>query len=135
VHLTRPADAARLAAFQAAVVPLLALPLAILAAAAPTPPPEVLVATARVDRAPRQVVVRIVVSLPAKDALDRRYRTTLRYRCAGTWQVALRTDTGRASATLHWRYPARLAGRRCALEVRVAGPGGSAARSAGTVRL
>jgi hypothetical protein len=114
---------------------LLALPLALLAAAVPTTAPEVLLATARVERSPRQVVVRMVVSLPAKDALDRRYRTTLRYRCADTWQVALRTGAGRASTTLYWRYPARLTGRRCALGVRVAGPGGSASRAAGTVRL
>jgi hypothetical protein len=135
VHLTRPVVAAMRAAFQAAVVSSFALPLALLAAAAPGSAPEVLLATARVERAPRQVVVRTVVSLPASRALERRYRTTLRYRCGGTWQLALRTATGQASATLYWRYPARLAGRRCALEVRVAGPGGSAARSAGTVRL
>jgi hypothetical protein len=80
--------------------------------------------------------VRVVVSLPAQGALKPRYRTTLRYRCAsGPWQVALRTAAGRASATLRWRYPARLVGSRCALEVRVGGPAGTAARSAGSVRL
>jgi hypothetical protein len=118
------------------VVTSLALSLALLAAAAPGSTPEVLLASARVERAPREVVVRVVVSLPAEQALDRRYRTTLRYRCgAAAWQVALRTSAGRAPATLHWRYPARLMGRRCALEVRVAGPAGTAARSAGSVRL
>jgi hypothetical protein len=116
-------------------MPALALPLVLLAAIAPGQPPEVLMASAQVERSARRVVVRTVVSVPAEQAFDRGYRTTLRYRCGATWAVALRIGAARASTTLRWHYPARLAGRTCALQVRLAGRGGVTARSAGTVLL
>jgi hypothetical protein len=119
-------------------VALLAVPLALLAL---TPggstPPDILLATATVDRRARTVQVRAVVSTSAERALDRAHRTTLRYRCGSerTWLVAVRGPRAQAGTTLRWRYPARLAGRRCSLAVQVEGPEGSATETIGPFRL
>ncbi len=116
-------------------MPLLAVPLALFAAAT-AGPPEIMLATATVDRRARVIVVRTVVAAPAARALARRYRTTLRYRCGQTgWRVGQRSRPGAAADTLRWRYPARLTGRRCRLVLRVLGPEGTATRVLGTRRL
>jgi hypothetical protein len=126
------------AARDRSIVALLAVPLALLAL---TPggstPPDILLATATVDRRARTVQVRAVVSTSAERALDRAHRTTLRYRCGSerTWQLAVRGPRAEAGTTLRWRYGARLAGRRCSLAVQVEGPEGSATETIGPFRL
>ena len=81
--------------------------------------------------------VRAVVSTSAEHALDRAHRTTLRYRCGGerTWLVGVRGPRTQAAGIMRWRYPQRLAGRRCTLGLRVEGPDGSATATIGPVRL
>jgi hypothetical protein len=119
-------------------VAALAVPLALLAlASGGSTPPDILLATATVDRRARTVQVRAVLSTSAEHALDRAHRTTLRYRCgtAAAWQVAIRSARGQAATTVRWRYPERLAGRRCTLALRVDGPDGSATEPSGAVRL
>jgi hypothetical protein len=82
------------------------------------------------------VVVRSVVAAPARRALARRYRATLRYRCGRDgWRVGARTRPGTAADTVRWRSPRGLAGRRCSLVLRVQGPEGTATRPLGTRRL
>ncbi len=117
---------------------LLAVPLALLAlSSGGSTPPDILLATATVDRRARTVQVRAVVSTSAEHALDRAHRTTLRYRCGTerTWLVAVRGPRSQAGGTVRWRYPQRLAGRRCTLALRVDGPDGSATETIGPVRL
>lgn len=116
----------------------LAVPFALLAlASGGSTTPDILLATATVDRRARTVQVRAVVSTSAERALDRAHRTTLRYRCGAqrTWLVAVRGPRGQAAGTIRWQYPPRLAGRRCTLALRVDGPDGSATATIGAVRL
>ena len=83
-------------------------------------PVAVLAADVVVDRAAHVARASTVVVDDANQVLDRRYRTTLRYRCGARWLTARRISRGPASATITWRYPARLAGRRCSFRIVVA---------------
>jgi hypothetical protein len=59
-----------------------------------------------------------VVMDDANQILDRRYNTTLQYRCGGTkWLTAKRVVRGPASATITWRYSTRLARRKCSFRI------------------
>jgi hypothetical protein len=80
-------------------------------------PVAVLAADVVVDRRAHIARASTVVVDDANQVLDRSYRTTLRYRCGTTWLTAKRISRGPASATIAWRYPKRLAGRRCSFRI------------------
>jgi hypothetical protein len=91
-----------------------ALLLCVLAPAASAGRPvTVLAADVVVNRHTHVARASAIVADDANQVLDRRYRTTLRYRCGRTWVTAKRISRGPASATISWRYPRRLSGRRC----------------------
>ena len=96
--------------FLAAIVLSCALAPSALASGRPV---TVLTSDVVVDRHAHVARASAVVSDDATQLLDRRYRTTLRYRCGGSWRTAKRILRGPASATISWRYPKRLARRRC----------------------
>src|SRR5436305_12402427 len=94
----------------------------LLCALAPTAlagsPVTVLAAAVSVDRHAHVARASAIVADDANQVLDRSYRTTLRYRCgSGTWATAKRITRGPASATITWRYPRRLRGRRCEFRI------------------
>jgi hypothetical protein len=80
-------------------------------------PVAILAADIVVDRHAHMARASTIVVDDASQVLDRRYRTTLRYRCADRWLTARRIARGPASATITWRYPARLAGKRCSFRI------------------
>jgi hypothetical protein len=80
-------------------------------------PVAVLAADVVIDRHAHIARASTVVVDDASEVLDRSYRTTLRYRCGRTWLTAKRIARGPASATIAWRYPKRLAGRRCSFRI------------------
>ena len=82
-------------------------------------PVAVMAADVVVDRPAHVVTASTIVVDDASQVLDRRYRTTLRYRCGDRWLTARRIARGPASATITWRYPKRLAGKRCSFRVMV----------------
>jgi hypothetical protein len=85
-----------------------------LAPSALAAPVTVLTADVTVNRHTHVLRASAIVSDDAGQVLERRYRTTLRYRCgSGAWATAKRILRGPASATITWRYPRRLRGRRC----------------------
>jgi len=85
-----------------------------LAPSAVAAPVAVLTADVTVNRHTHVARASAIVSDDASQVLDRRYRTVLRYRCGrGSWLTAKRIARGPASATISWRYPRRLSGRRC----------------------
>src|SRR3954451_16586662 len=86
-------------------------------------PVAVMAADVVVNRHAHTVTASTIVIDDANQVLDRRYRTTLRYRCADRWLTARRIVRGPASATVTWRYPKRLAGKRCSFRIIVAGIG------------
>ena len=83
-------------------------------------PVAVMAANVAVDRHAHTVTASTIVVDDANQVLDRRYRTTLRYRCGDQWLTARRIARGPASATITWRYPKRLAGKRCSFRIIVA---------------
>ena len=100
----------------------------LLCALAPTAlagrPVTVLTADVAVNRHTHVARASAIVADDASQVLDRRYRTTLRYRCgSGSWATAKRITRGPASAIITWRYPRRLRGRRCDFRI---GSGGVA---------
>jgi len=89
--------------------------------AAASRPVTVLTADVVVNRHTHVVRASAIVADDASQVLDRRYRTVLRYRCGqGSWLTAKRIARGPASATINWRYPRRLSGRRCDFRIVVA---------------
>jgi hypothetical protein len=80
-------------------------------------PVSVLAADVVVDRQAHVATASTIVVDDASQVLDRKYRTTLRYRCGAQWLTARRIARGPASATITWRYPRRLAGRRCSFRI------------------
>jgi hypothetical protein len=80
-------------------------------------PVAILAADVVVDRHAHVARASTIVVDDATQVLDRRYRTTLRYRCGDQWLTARRIARGPASAAIRWRYPARLAGRRCSFQI------------------
>jgi hypothetical protein len=113
----------------------LALALTTLAAAAAPAaadrPPRFVAVDLRVDRAAHRVHLATIVEDDAGQVLQRRYRTTLRYRCGtGRWHVAARTPPAPASIALRWRYGRALGGRTCRFRATVARRGGGSASSA-----
>ena len=80
-------------------------------------PVSVMAADVLVDRHAHVVRASSIVVDDANQILDRRYRTTLRYRCGTQWLMARRVARGPASATITWRYPKRLAGRSCSFRI------------------
>ncbi len=113
--------------------PVIALVIALAGAASPAAaaPVRIVAVDLDVDRSARTVRVSAVVADDPGQVLTPRYRTTLRYRCgSGAWTTAVRTKPGPASRRLRWRYPGRLARRRCTFRVVVAREGDAhAARS------
>jgi hypothetical protein len=83
-------------------------------------PVAVMAADVVVNRHAHVVTASTIVVDDANQVLDRRYRTTLRYRCGARWLTARRIARGPASATVTWRYPRRLAGKLCEFRIVVA---------------
>jgi hypothetical protein len=80
-------------------------------------PVGMLAADVVVDRHAHVARASSVVVDDADQILDRRYSTTLLYRCGTRWLTAKRIVRGPASATIAWRYPRRLARRRCSFRI------------------
>jgi hypothetical protein len=83
-------------------------------------PVAVMAADVVVDRHAHVARASTIVVDDADQVLDNRYRTTLLYRCGARWLTARRVARGPASANITWRYPKRLAGRRCSFRIVVA---------------
>jgi hypothetical protein len=106
--------------------------LLLLAGAAPASadrPPRFAAIDLRVDRHAHAVHLTTVVEDDAAQVLEKRYRTTLRYRCTGGWHVAVRTGETTASVELAWRYRRRVGGKTCSFRVTVARRGGASTTS------
>lgn len=87
-------------------------------AAAAGRPVAMVAADVVVDRHAHVARASSVIVDDADQILDRRYSTTLLYRCGGsTWLTAKRIARGPASATITWRYPKRLARRKCSFRI------------------
>jgi hypothetical protein len=106
------------------------LVLAAVPAAATVAPPHLIAVDVRVTTAQRVVEAQTIVADPAGYVLQRRYQTTLMYRCARHWQLAARTGVTIASTALDWHYPNSLRGHRCDFRLTVRRVGGGQAVSA-----
>jgi hypothetical protein len=82
-------------------------------------PVAMMAADVVVDRHAHVARASSVVVDDADQILDRRYATTLLYRCGSStkWLTAKRIARGPASATVTWRYPKRLARRKCSFRI------------------
>ena len=82
-------------------------------------PVAIMAADVVVDRHAHVARASSVVVDDADQILDRRYSTTLQYRCGSStrWLTAKRIARGPASATITWRYSTRLARRRCSFRI------------------
>jgi len=82
-------------------------------------PVTMMAADVVVDRHAHVARASSVVVDDADQILDRRYATTLLYRCGSStkWLTAKRIARGPASATVTWRYSRRLARRKCSFRI------------------